>query len=172
MSGGGFGVLAGSSGGGGFSIFVAGGGGLFRVGGKMCMHLAGQIVPLHAGLQFFCVLCCASSRLEFVALFLASLDFACVHEMLAMHTEMGVGVACSVTELFVFYIGQGCEIKLAMRALYYNFRKMRFDQECDAALVMYLHVDNCLKVVFFVCWEHFKCRRRWRLADIDFVFER
>ena len=83
----------------------------------MCMHLAGQIVPLHAGLQIFSV-CCASSRLEFVVLCLASLDFACDHEMLAMHTKMGVGVACSVTKPFVFYIWQGCEIKLATQALY------------------------------------------------------
>ena len=58
--------------------------------------------------------CCASSRLEFVVLCLASLDFACVHEMLAMHTQMGVG-ACSVTKPLYLTLGKDARSSLRRR---------------------------------------------------------
>ena len=69
------------------------------------MHALGRSDRTVAcGIAFFA--CCASSRLEFVVLCLASLAFACVHEMLAMHTKMGVGVACSVTKPLYLTLGK------------------------------------------------------------------
>ena len=93
--------------------------------------------------------CCASSRLEFVVLCLALLDFACVHEMLAMHTQMGVSVVCSVAKLLYLTLGEDERSSLRRRLCIRIFRKMRFDQECDAVLVIHLHVHSCLQVVFW-----------------------
>ena len=91
--------------------------------------------------------CCASSRLEFVVLCLALLDFACVHEMLAMHTQMGVSVVCSVAKLLYLTLGED-ERSSLRRRLCIRISENEIRSRVRRS-VIHLHVHSCLQVVFW-----------------------